>query len=174
MAVSSALRRLLRVRQLEEEQSQQALESALGELSRLKLALAASAAQDRRGRRLVEASARTGDMADRWAGLEETYTADRRAAAIAPRIADVELDVAAMREEFLALRVERRQAETLIQESEAREAAEAGHRGQQELDDWYGNRLHREDFDAKKAGKRVASRYDEPPSRRNDDPVAGT
>ena len=37
MAVSRALRRLLRVRELEEEQSRLALESALGELQRWKM-----------------------------------------------------------------------------------------------------------------------------------------
>ena len=39
MAISRGLRRLLRVRNLEEEQSRQALESALGELNRLESAL---------------------------------------------------------------------------------------------------------------------------------------
>ncbi len=41
-------------------------------------------------------------------------------------------------------RVEHRQAETLIQETEAREAIEAGRRGQQALDGWYSSRLYRE------------------------------
>jgi hypothetical protein len=39
--------------------------------------------------------------------------------------------------------VERRQAETLIAETEAREAIVAGRRGQQSLDDWYSSRLYR-------------------------------
>src|ERR1039458_373198 len=81
MAVSRALRRLLRIRSLEEEQRRLALESAIGELNRLEHALAATAQQDRRGRRLVEVSARSGELPDRLAGPEETGAATRHAAA---------------------------------------------------------------------------------------------
>jgi hypothetical protein len=76
------------------------------------------------------------------AGLEETRAADRHREALAPRITDAELDVVELRQEFLAHRVERRQAETLIEETESRDAADAGRRGQQSLDDWFGIRLH--------------------------------
>jgi flagellar biosynthesis chaperone FliJ len=145
MTVSPALRRLLRIRDLEEEQSRLALESALGELHRLKHALAATAELSRRGKRLVGASAQTGELPDRLAGLEEMRSATRRVAALAPRIADAELDVAKLRQEFLSKRVERRQVETLIKETEARDALEAGRRGQQAADDWYRNRRHREE-----------------------------
>jgi hypothetical protein len=48
------------------------------------------------------------------------------------------------REEYLLKRVERRQAETLIQETEARDAIVDGRRGQQTLDDWYSSRLYRD------------------------------
>ena len=41
-------------------------------------------------------------------------------------------------------RVERRQAETLIHETEAQEVIESGRRGQQSLDDWYSSRLYRD------------------------------
>lgn len=149
MAVSRALRRLLRIRDLEEEQGWLALESALGELRHLENALAAAIERERRGRRLAAASAYSGELIDRLAGLEETRAAGRRSAALAPRIADAELDVAALRQEFLARRVERRQAETLIQETEARDAVEDGRRGQQALDDWFRNQMHREAAEAK-------------------------
>ena len=43
MAVSRALRRLLRIRELEDEQCRLALESTLGELNRLECALTATA-----------------------------------------------------------------------------------------------------------------------------------
>jgi hypothetical protein len=46
--------------------------------------------------------------------------------------------------EYLAKRVERRQAETLIEEAQAQNALDAGRRSQQALDDWFLNRLHRE------------------------------
>jgi hypothetical protein len=144
MAVSRALRRLLRIRSIEEEQSRLALDSALGELNRLERALAATSEQDRRGRRLVATSARTGELADRLAGLEETRAADRFAVALTAKIEDVRLEAATLRQKFFARRLERRQAETLIQEAEAQEAVEAGRRSQQGIDDWYGNRLHRD------------------------------
>jgi hypothetical protein len=144
MAVSRSLRRLLQIRDLEEEQSRLALESALGELSRLESALTATIERDRRGRRLVEASARTGQLPDWLAGLEETRSASRQAGTLEPRIDATKEDVTARREEFLFKRVERRQAETLIQETEAQEAVEAARHGQQTLDDWYSSRLYGE------------------------------
>jgi hypothetical protein len=151
MAVSRALRRLLRIRDLEEEQSRLALESALGELNRLQDALKATVERERRGRRLVESSARTGELPDRLAGLEEARAADRLFAVLGPRIAAKEEEVTARRQEFLLKRVERRQAETLIQESEAQEAVEADRRGQQALDNWYGSRQYREGADTERA-----------------------
>lgn len=142
MAVSRALRRLLHIRGLEEEQSRLALESALGEMNRARHALAEAGERDRRGRRLVETSARTGQLLDRLSGLEEGRAASRQAAALLPRIEAMEERVTEEREAFLAKRVERRQTETLLRETEARDAAEAGRRGQQALDEWYRSRLH--------------------------------
>jgi hypothetical protein len=144
MAVSRALRRLLRIRELQEEQSRLALESALGELHRLEHALTATFARDRRGRSLIQASAQTGHLTDRLAGLEETRSASLHAAALRPRIDGMGEEVTDRRLEFLSKRVERRQAETLIQETEARDAIEAGRRGQQALDDWYSSKLYRD------------------------------
>ena|ERR1019366_425189 len=143
MAVSRTLRRLLRVRELEEEQCHLALESAQGGLARLERALAGTVERARGGRRLVEASARTGELADRFAGLEETIGAERLAQVLAPRIEAAEEEVIFLREEFLAKRVEVRQAETLIRETEARDAVDAARRGQQALDDWHRSRQFR-------------------------------
>jgi hypothetical protein len=84
-----------------------------------------------------------GQLPDRLAGLAETQAASRFQKALTPRIADAESDVSTLRQEFLAKRVERRQAETLIEEIENRDAIEASRRAQQSLDDWYGNGLHR-------------------------------
>jgi flagellar export protein FliJ len=143
VSVSRSLRQLLRIRELEEEQARLQLESAQGELRRLERALEAGAQWDRRGRGQVDSSARTGELADRLSGLEDSRAAARLRAALAPRIADGELDVAALREDFLARRVERRQAETLIEEAAARDAIDAARRSQQALDDWHGARRHR-------------------------------
>ncbi|MFZ1084999.1 MAG: hypothetical protein WAN35_08540 [Terracidiphilus sp.] len=144
MAVSRALRRLLRIRELEEEQNRLALESASGELNRLERALAAAFERERQGRRLVEAGARNNQLMDRLAGMEETRSAALHATALGPRIDSKNEEVAARRQEFLAKRVERRQAETLIEETEAREAIEADRRAQQSLDDWYSSQQFRE------------------------------
>ncbi len=140
MAVSRSLRRLLRIRELEEEQSRLDLESALGELHRIESALRATAVRNRQGRELVTLSAHTGEVADRLAGIEETRLAERHAEALTPMAAEAEIDAAAAREAFLLKRVERRQAETLIREIEARDAVEAGRQGQHAVDDWYLNR----------------------------------
>lgn len=143
MALPRAMRRLLRIRGMEEEQRQAALESALGDLSRLEVALAVARERERRGRRLVAASAETGDLIDRIAGLEEMRTARRHAATLTPRIAEAELSVIARRREFLAKRVERRQVESLIQKAELKEAVQAGRRAQGELDGWFLSRALR-------------------------------
>jgi hypothetical protein len=145
MAVSRALRRLLRIRELEEEQNRLVLESALGELNRLERALTATFEREREGRKLVEAGARDNQYMDRLAGLEETRSAGRHAIALGPRIDAQQAEAEARRLEFFAKRVERRQAETLIEETEAQEAIEAGRRGQQSIDDWFSSRQFRED-----------------------------
>jgi uncharacterized membrane-anchored protein len=141
MAVSRALRRLLRIRELEEEQGRLALESALGELRDLKNDLAATVDRARSGRRLVASSAHSGELPDRLAGLEETRAAGRRTELLGPRIADAENDVAELRQEFLQRRVERRQAATLIRGAEVLDETDAARRGQRTLDDWFGSKL---------------------------------
>ena len=143
MAVSRALRRLLQVRELEEELSQTALDAAVGDLRRMELALGSARERERNGRRQVTASASTGELVDRITGLEETRAALRRATALRPRIAETELEVAQRRQEFLAKRMERRQAETLIRKTETEDAVEAGRRTQRELDDWFLSRAQR-------------------------------
>jgi hypothetical protein len=143
VAVSRALRRLLRIRDLEEEQARLALEAALVERHRLDQALHAASARERGGRELVAASARSGELPDRLAGLEETRIAERLESVLTPRLAEAEDEVFALRGEYLAARVERRQAGTLIEEAAARDALDFERRSQQGLDDWFRNRLHR-------------------------------
>ncbi len=124
------------------------MESALGSLKRLEHALTAATARERCGRRLVVSSARSDEPTDRLAGLEETRAGRRHAAALAPRIAETKREVAAERQVYLAKRVERRQAETIIRETEARDAIEAGRRGQRSLDDWFLSRMQRAEMAA--------------------------
>ena len=137
MAVSRGLQRLFEVRGLEEELSQAALEEALNHLRLLEAALQAAQERERSGRRQVTMSAGSRDVADRIAGLEETRAANRRAAALKPRIAEMEAEVAARRAAFLGKRMEWRQVETLIRKTEAEEAVDAGRRAQRDIDDWF-------------------------------------
>jgi flagellar export protein FliJ len=160
MPISRSLSRLLRVREIEEEQRRLALESAQQELLRLETALAAAGERDRQGRALVTASARSGNLPDRLAGLEESRASKRHLKALSPRIAESEEVVEERREEFLEKRIERRQVETLIEESESREAVEEGRRGQQNLDAWFGGRKHH----AALVAERIAARPVAPPS----------
>lgn len=142
MAVSRALCRLLRVRTIEEEQCRLALEAASSNLRQLENSLAAARERARGGRQLFLAGAQTGELPDRLAGIEETRAAKRRALVLGPRIEAGEREVEGLRQAFYAKRIECRQAETLIRETEARDAVLAARRGQQALDDWYLNRLH--------------------------------
>ena len=143
MAVSKALERLRRIRDLEEEQRRLALESALGELDGLNRARVDAGARERRGRALVCTAVQSGEVADRRAGHLEAETARRFSRILARHIAATETAAVRLREEFLEKRVERRQAEALVEESEAQEAAKSERRGQQAIDDWYGSRKHR-------------------------------
>lgn len=152
MAVSRALRRLLRVRESEQQQRWEALEAALGELRRIERAQAAARQREQNGRRLIASSVVNGDVTDRLAGLEEVRAGSRRAAALVLRIAQARAEAALRQREFLLKRVERRQAEALIDEIEARDATEAGRRGQQALDNWYLDRLRRSHDEAGAAG----------------------
>jgi hypothetical protein len=137
VAASQGIRRLLRVRELEEEQRAGALERAIGEWKRLQAAQVAARERERRGRWLVAASAATGELADRVAGIEEARSASRRAAALEPRIHAAEEEVKSRRQEFLAKRVERRQVELLIEQARAEEARESERRTQREADEWF-------------------------------------
>lgn len=137
MTVSKALRRLLRIRDLEEEQSRAVLESAIGELHNLETARGAVAERARRGRGLVKASARNGELPDRLSGLEESCTAERHAVVLDHWIGEARTETTTLREKFLAKRVERLQVETLIQEAEAQDKIDTDRRSQQAADEWY-------------------------------------
>jgi len=143
MAGSRPLRRLLRVLEIEEEQRKLALESAVGELRRLERALDAVGERDRGGRLLIASSARSGEAADRLAGLEESLAAARSASFLAPRIAFSQREVPRLREELLAKKVGRQQAEHVLRKLEARQAAKAARRSQQALDEGHLSQMRR-------------------------------
>ena len=143
MAVKRAMRRLLEVREMEAEQSRAALERAIGDLRQKEATLAAAGEREQRGRRLVTASARTGELVDRVAGMEETRAGRRGAEHLLPKIAQAEQLVVQRRQEFLAARIERRQVELLVGKAAKEDAIEAGRRTQRDLDDWFLRRAGR-------------------------------
>jgi predicted GIY-YIG superfamily endonuclease len=142
MPVSRSLRRLFRIRELEEEQSRQALDASLAELRRLELALRGAAQQGRRGREIVDRGLRAGSLNERIAGLEEEASAERLSLALGIWIHDLQSKVDALREVYRMKSLERRQAETLVDEVEMQSRIDAARREQAGLDDWYGNRTH--------------------------------
>jgi flagellar biosynthesis chaperone FliJ len=140
MAVQRSLQRLLRIREIEEEQCRLAMESALGRLMEMRRLQSMAAERDGCGRRLVRVSLHGGDIAGRMAGLAESHAALEMARALTPRIWQAEQDVDRLRADFLERRVQRRQAETLLEDAAQREAGHAEKRAQQEVDEWYRSR----------------------------------
>jgi hypothetical protein len=180
MAANSVrtLRRLLGVLRIEEEQARRALQAAAAELWQLKRAGEAARERERRGRALIAAGVAGprpdhGAVLDRIAGLEETRLGQQATAALAPRIAAARSAETAMREAFLAKRVERRQAETLLRAAETREAREAAKREQQGLDDWFLGGALRARRSQPDAGRtQPGSRDDKWPEDSNPGPVS--
>jgi flagellar export protein FliJ len=144
VAIPGALDRLFRVRELEEEQCRTAVEEAAGQVRRLENAVVAAQERKRHGRMLVAASAQSGDLLDRVAGLEEMRSAGLAQENLSRRVKDAETALANLRQRFLAKRVERRQVETLLKQQEAALAFETDRRDQRVLDDWHRMRGFRE------------------------------
>lgn len=143
MPVLRGLRRLLRVLEIEEEQRRAEMEAVVRDLRRLERGSAAAEARGREGRRLVTASATTGELADRLAGMEESRAALQAAAVLRPKIAEREIALDARRQEFLSKRIERKQTEAVIQRAETVEAIESERRAQREQDDWFLSKARR-------------------------------
>jgi flagellar export protein FliJ len=141
MAGSRAMRRLLRVLELQEEQCRAQMETALADLKRLERDLATEGNREREGRRLVTASAESGELLHRLVGLEESRLAEKRIGALRPRIVEAEEVTGSRRSRFLEKRIERRQAETVVQTAEATHEMDAGRRSQRVLDDWFLRRV---------------------------------
>lgn len=142
MPASRSLRRLFRIRELEEEQSRLALDVSLAELRRLESALHGATQQGRRGRQVVNQGVRTGLLDERMAGLEDEASSERLSSALGVWIEELQSKIDALRAIYRVKSLERRQAETLVYEAEAQSQIVAVRREQAGLDDWYGNRSH--------------------------------
>ncbi len=169
MPVSNALKRLLRIRDLEQEQHRRALESALSELRRLEDALERASVRERGGRSefaagVLDQNPQFDQDSDQeshakplalQSALVETAIGQNHAQALAPRISRATAQAALRQREFLLKRMERRQAETLIRETEATDAIEATRQGQKNADDWFLARSRSDRRDSALSGMRV-------------------
>lgn len=142
MSASKGLERLLRIREIEEEQRRLQLESALAKRQTLERARETDAHIEKQGRACVRASVFSGALADRQAGLVEAESARKRVPVLATKIAAADKETIERRREFMEKRVERRQAETMIEQAEARDEVESARRSQRGIDDWFGARRH--------------------------------
>jgi hypothetical protein len=122
---------------MEEEMRRRGLESAQGELTQLETALKGAGQKERKGRQLVNAGVLSEVLPDRLAGLEEVHAGIRLGSFLQQHIEAATLQVNERREEYLAKRLERRQAETLIEAAEATDKVDANRKSQQALDEWY-------------------------------------
>ena len=142
--MTRTLERLFRVLNLEEEQAQAEFETALRKLHHWERCQKAANERERRGRELMAASAADSDQTlDRIAALQETAAGSRAASHLQDRIEAMQQEVAGRREQFLAKRVEKRQAEALLREAQKSEVEERDRQTQQATDDWYLRRLHK-------------------------------
>jgi flagellar export protein FliJ len=140
MAVQRILRRLQRLRELEEEQSRLELEAAVGNRNRVAQELAAAVQQQIQGRTDFVNGISEEDASGRTGAVIEIEQARRQRLRIEPRLEAADIEVAKQREEFMARRTGRQQVETLVDQERKTEREEAGRRAQQMLDDWYGRR----------------------------------
>lgn len=124
------------MRALEEELCLSALEAAMNDVRRLDTELETAAERARMGRELVYRSSETGEVLDRSAGLAEVRMAERVAQILKDNLEDAQEIVEVRRAEYLASRVERRQAEVLLQSERKREEVELARRLQQGVEDW--------------------------------------
>lgn len=140
MAISKAILRLRQILDIEEESCRREMEAAQRDHSMLLLALADAGTQQRAGRCLAVQGMAHGVLPDRLAGIEIAQSGERRAAALRERIEESLRLVEKQRAAYLSKRVERRQAEELVNQAHQQEAQEAERHAQQSLDDWYSAR----------------------------------
>ena len=144
MLVKRTLNRLLRLRELEEEQSRLELELAVAERNRAQQEIAFVTGRLEQGRRHFATGIVEQNRLARAAGLLETEEAGRQRLRLYPQLETADAEVARQQAEFLLHRTGRRQVETLVENERANGEVEAGRRAQQMLDDWYGRRKAKE------------------------------
>lgn len=137
------LARLARIREMEEELSRLRLERAVVERERTLRRWNDAASARAEGRRAFVEGVEKDCPVERVGGLIAAEENRERQAALAPALAEADLEIEQLRVEFLARRTAARQAETLMEEERRQKRAEESRRVQQMLDDWYGRRSRR-------------------------------
>ena len=134
---SSAIRRLLRIRALEEEQSRMVLEAAEAEVKRLQSALGSVRQSEHQGREILTRGVQDGEPTDRIAGVEQIRACEQAAAWIAGRTLQAEAEAGTQRSAFVEKRIQCRQAESLHDAAISQSLHRDEKRMQQMQDEWH-------------------------------------
>lgn len=146
------LRRLTRIRELEEDQSRLVLEAAARSREQAAAELLAAHQECLNGRADLVHGVEHDDPRDRQTGLIRMQVATRQAEFLRPQLQQLDEQLAVQREEYQARRIARRQVETLLTEAELRVRQETDRRAQQMLDDWFGRKRRTADTSADDSG----------------------
>ena len=144
MATRHVLERLLRLRELEEEQSLLKLEIAVKNRNRAAAELELADVGYRDSRREFAAGIEERDALSRTAAVLPMEQARGQRMRIELRLAAADAEAVRQRNEFLIRRTGRRQVEMLVQQEQAAQQQATSRKAQQMLDDWYGWRTARE------------------------------
>ena len=158
----SRLLRLLRLRQLEEDQSRQTLEAAVVERDHAQRQFAMAAEHQTLGRRQFVSGVLRQNPLERTGAVLEIERAAREQTRLLPMLEAAEIEVTQRRALFLAQRTDRRQVETLVENERLKSEVEVARRAQQMLDDWYGRRSLPEKPRAGNSLSRPAAKNDAP------------
>lgn len=137
MPKTDRLRRICEIRQAEEQNQLLLLELARSELMRIEEALERARLRKMAGRELLQSSARSAELRDRIAGLEEVACASRVGDALSEQLQLAQGKVHDLQQRYLSKRCERRQVETLFRSELQRETEAANRRRQSSLDEWH-------------------------------------
>jgi flagellar biosynthesis chaperone FliJ len=141
MATARSLRRLHGIRETEEHMISSALQSAIHELQQVESAMRFAHERATVERGALASRLQSGSPEDRIAGFEEIAAADRLANALSARIRLAQEKVTQARKQFFQVRVQRQQAQTLLEQSLSRARLEADRRAQMALDEWHRSQL---------------------------------
>jgi hypothetical protein len=144
MVVRRTLTRLLRLRELEEEQSRLKLEAAVTNRNRAQKEFEAAVGRQAQGRRDFVTGILRQSQLERAGGGMEMERASRERLRLQPALETADAEVMRQQAELLVRRTGRRQVETLVKNERTKVEVEAGRRAQQMLDDWYGRRISKD------------------------------